>query len=410
MHDNALQAATTTEIIEFDPFSDDFFDDPYDTYRTLRDEAPVYYSDKYDFYALSRHADVLAAHLDAARFSSAYGLTVDMLVNKKPLGSNMMIMMDQPEHTQLRRMINQAFSRRTIEGLEPLVIATVKGFLDELDQRAEFDLIADFAALFPVEVISAMLGVPASDRQRIRHLVDDMLFREVGSAQMTDAGLEASFELATYLIDLVKEKRKTPDDLIISRLIEVRAIGPDGAERRLTDDDVAGFALLISGAGSETVTKLIGNGAALFELHPAQWQLVLDDAATVPAAVEEILRFSPPSQYQGRFTTEEVRLASGVIPAGSPTLLLTGAATRDPRAFERADEFDITRNAHAALAFGHGIHTCLGAWLARLESRVAFEEIRIRWPNFHVALEKGVRVNMANVAGYANLPFTTNCV
>jgi cytochrome P450 len=397
-----------TTTIEFDPFSDVFFDDPYDTYRRLRDEAPVYYSEKYDFYALSRHADVLAAHLDGGRFSSAYGLTVDMLLQKKPLGSNMMIMMDQPEHTQLRRMINQAFSKRTIENLEPLVIATVTSFLDQLGERTEFDLIGDFAALFPVEVISAMLGVPGPDRQKIRHLVDAMLFREAGSAQMTNEGLEASFELATYLIDLVKEKRRVPDDLIISRLIDVSAVGPDGAERRLSDDDVAGFSLLISGAGSETVTKLIGNGAALFQQHPEQWKLVLDDQGKIPAAVEEILRFNPPSQYQGRFTTEEVRLDSGVIPAGSPTLLLTGAATRDPRAFERADEFDITRSAHGALAFGHGIHTCLGAWLARLESRVAFEEIRRRWPNFHVALDEGVRVNMSNVAGYASLPFSTN--
>jgi cytochrome P450 len=398
----------TAGTLEFDPFSKDFFDDPYDTYRVLRDEAPVYYSARYDFYALSRHADVLAAHLDPGRFSSAYGLTLDMLLEKKRVEMNMMIMMDQPEHTQLRRMINQAFSRRTVEGLEPLVIKTVTSFLDVLNDRAQFDLIADFAALFPVEVISAMLGVPAPDRQQIRHWVDAMLFREAGSAQITEDGMVASLELAAYFIDLVGEKRQIPDDLIISRLIEVSAIDPDGSERRLSDDDVAGFSVLIAAAGSETVTKLIGNGAALFEANPEQWQLVLDDSAVIPRAVEEILRFNPPSQYQGRFTTEDVELESGVIPAGSPTLLLTGAATRDPRAFDRADEFDILRDAHAALAFGHGIHTCLGAWLARLESRVAFEEIRKRWPNFHVALDEGIRVNMSNVAGYANLPFFTS--
>jgi cytochrome P450 len=408
VNEELSSAPVSTETIEFDPFSSDFFDDPYDTYRALRDDAPVYYSNKYDFYALSRHADVLAAHLDPGRFSSAYGLTVDMLLEKKRVGMNMMIMMDQPEHTQLRRMINQAFSRRTIEGLEPLVIETVKSFLGDLDGRAEFDLIADFAALFPVEVISAMLGVPSPDRQQIRHWVDAMLFREAGSPNITQEGMVASLELATYFIDLVKEKRQNPDDLIISRLIEVSAVDTDGSERRLSDDDVAGFSVLISAAGSETVTKLIGNGAALFDSHPEQWRLVLDDSGMIPAAVEEILRFNPPSQYQGRFTTQEVRLESGVIPAGSPTLLLTGAATRDPRAFDRADEFDITRDAHAALGFGHGIHTCLGAWLARLESRVAFEEIRTRWPNFHVDLDQGVRVNMSNVAGYAHLPFFTS--
>jgi cytochrome P450 len=400
-----VQPTASAGAIEFDPFSDDFFDDPYDTYRALRDNAPIYHSEKYDFYALSRHADVLAAHLDPRRFSSAYGLTVDMLLQKTRVDVNMMIMMDQPEHTQLRRMINQAFSRRTVEGLEPLVIETVKSLLDALGERSEFDLVADFAALFPVEVISAMLGVPGPDRQQIRHQVDAMLYREAGSPEITTEGMVASLELATYLLDLVKEKRNSPDDRIISRLIEVSTVDADGIEHRLSDDDVAGFSVLIAGAGSETVTKLIGNGAALFERHPAQWQMVLADEGAIPAAVEEILRFNPPSQYQGRFTTEDVAVESGTIPAGSPTLLLTGAATRDPRAFERADEFDITRGAHAALAFGHGIHTCLGAWLARLESRVAFEEIRQRWPNFHVDLDRGVRVNMANVAGYSNLPF-----
>jgi cytochrome P450 len=231
-----VQPTASAGAIEFDPFSDDFFDDPYDTYRALRDNAPIYHSEKYDFYALSRHADVLAAHLDPRRFSSAYGLTVDMLLQKTRVDVNMMIMMDQPEHTQLRRMINQAFSRRTVEGLEPLVIETVKSFLDALGERSEFDLVADFAALFPVEVISAMLGVPGPDRQQIRHQVDAMLYREAGSPEITTEGMVASLELATYLLDLVKEKRNSPDDRIISRLIEVSTVDADGIEHRLSDD------------------------------------------------------------------------------------------------------------------------------------------------------------------------------
>jgi len=395
-------------VVEFDPFSRDFFDDPYETYRALRDHAPVFYSERYGFYALSRHADVLAAHQDPGRFSSAYGVTVDMLLEKKPVGMNMMILMDQPEHTRLRRLINQAFSRRTVQGLEPLVAETVRGFLDGLAGRTEFDLVADFASLFPVEVISAMLGVPGPDRQQIRHWVDAMLYREAGNAHVTDEGVTAALELVSYFLELTKEKRTSPDHLIISRLIEVSATEPDGSEWRLSDDDVAEFSVLIAGAGSETVTKLIGSGAALFERHPSQWKMILEDREMIPGAIEEVLRFNPPSQYQGRFVTEDVRLDSGVIPAGSPTLLVTGSATRDPRAFDRADEFDIARGGHAALAFGHGIHTCLGAWLARLESRVAFEEIRQRWPDFHVDVDRGKRVSMSNVAGYSNLPFYTS--
>jgi cytochrome P450 len=397
-------ATDSGRSVEFDPFSDVFFDDPYETYAALRDAAPVYFSEKYGFYALSRHADVVAAHQDTQRFSSSYGVTVDMLMEKRRVDMNMMIIMDQPGHTQLRRLVNQAFSRRTIEGLEPLVTGTVRGFLDALDGRNDFDIVGDFAALFPVEVISAMLGVPEPDRQQIRHWVDTMLFREEGNAQTTDVGITASLELAGYFLELTKAKRKAPDNLIVSKLIEVEVKDAEGTEHRLSDSDVATFALLIAGAGSETVTKLIGNGTALFDRHPDQWQKVLDDEALVPEAVEEVLRFNPPSQYQGRFATEAVELEGGTIPANSPTLLLTGSATRDPRAFDRADEFDITRGRQTSLAFGYGIHTCLGAWLARLESRVAFEEMRRRWPHFEVDFANAARVNMSNVAGYSSLP------
>jgi cytochrome P450 len=400
------QRATSLSTVEFDPFSDTFFDDPYKTYAALRDTAPVYFNEKYGFYALSRHADVVAAHQDSQRMSSSYGVTVDMLVEKQRVDSNMMIIMDQPAHTQLRRLVNQAFSRRTVDGLEPLVTNTVRRYLDDLDGRTEFDIVADFGALFPVEVISAMLGVPEPDRQQVRHWVDSFLSREEGNPNTTQEGIEASLLMAGYFLELTKEKRRSPDNLIISKLVEVEVTDPDGTQRRLSDDDVAAFAVLIAGAGSETVTKLIGNGVALFDRNPAQWQMVLDDETVIPAAIEEILRYNPPSQYQGRFAVEEVAFESGVIPAGSPTLLLTGSATRDPRAYERPDAFDITRGSRTTLAFGYGVHSCLGAWLARLESRVAFEGIRHLWPHHQVDFGRSVRVNMSNVAGYSNLPIS----
>jgi cytochrome P450 len=161
---------------------------------------------------------------------------------------------------------------------------------------------------------------------------------------------------------------------------------------------------LIAGAGSETVTKLVGSGVVLFDEHPDQWELVLGNDAMIPGAIEEILRMHPPSQYQGRYAVVDVEFDGGTIPAGSATLLLTGAATRDPRTFESPDVFDITRGGHTTLAFGYGAHSCLGAWLARLESRVAFSEIRRRWPRLAVDRSGLRRVNMSNVAGYSNVP------
>jgi cytochrome P450 len=251
-----------------------------------------------------------------------------------------------------------------------------------------------------------MLGVPEPDRQQVRHWIDSFLSREEGNPNTTQEGIEAALLMASYFLELTKEKRLSPDNLIISKLVDVEVTEPDGTQRRLSDDDVAAFAVLIAGAGSETVTKLIGSGVALFDRNPDQWQMVLDDETVIPAAIEEILRYNPPSQYQGRFAVEDAAFDGGVIPAGSPTLLITGSATRDPRAYDQPDVFDITRGGRATLAFGYGVHSCLGAWLARLETRVAFEGIRRLWPRYQVDFDRSVRVNMSNVAGYSNLPIS----
>jgi cytochrome P450 len=234
--------------------------------------------------------------------------------------------------------------------------------------------------------------------------MDLALARRPGDPSPTEEGIVASFETAEYFLELIKDKRKHPDDLIISKLIAAEIVDPDGTRRRLSDDEVAGFSLLIAGAGSETVTKLIGNGVVLFDQHPDQWQAVLDDESKLPAAIEEMLRFQPPSQYQGRFALEDLEFEGGSIPAGNPVLLITGSATRDPAAFERPDEFDISRGGYTTLAFGYGAHSCLGAWLARLESKVAFTEIRRRWPRLKVEHSGLKRVNMVNVAGFSQVP------
>jgi cytochrome P450 len=285
-----------------------------------------------------------------------------------------------------------------------LVAGVICDFLDQIDGRGSFDLVEDFSALFPVEVVSAMLGVPEGDRQQVRIWVDTFLHREEGDAGTTQAGMEASLQMAGYFLELAQAKRVDRDGLLISKLIEAVLEDDNGVEHHLSDADVAAFAVLIAGAGSETVTKLIGSGVVLFDRHPDQWGLVLADAAAIPGAIEEVLRIYPPSQYQGRFALEDTTFSGGTIPAGSPVLLLTGAATRDPRAFDRPNEFDIARGGHTTVAFGYGAHSCLGAWLARLESKVAFEEIRRRWPKLTVQHEGLRRVNMSNVAGYSNVP------
>jgi len=391
--------------MEFDPYSDSFFDDPYDTYRWMRDAAPVYYSERWDFHALTRYEDVVAAHRDWESFSSAYGVTLDALSTHQRFDElNMLILLDPPEHERLRKLVRQVFTKAAIANLEPLVTDVVTSHVDALAGRTQFDLVADFAALFPVEIISSMLGVPPGERQQIRLWTDGFLHREPNNPFATESGVAASMAMGEYFLELAREKRRRPDDLIISRLVTASYEDETGVTHRLTDQDIGTFAVLLAAAGSETVTKLMGNGAMAFHHFPDQWELVLADPGLIPGAIEEMLRLNPPSQYQGRFTTREVELKGGTIPAGSPTLLVTGAATRDPRAYERADVFDIKRGGAATLAFGYGAHSCLGSWLARLETRVALQQLREHWPRLDVDTNGLQRVTMSNVAGYSHIP------
>jgi cytochrome P450 len=386
-------------VREFDPLSADFFDDPYDTYRWLRDEHPVYYNERYGFWALSRYADVVKAHRDWQTFTSTKGITLDQLAVKDigSLATGSIIFMDPPEHERLRRMVSRVFTPKAVADLEPMVRDLITKYLDPLVGDPTFDFTADFAGPFPVEVICVILGVPEGDRQQIRHWVDEMLTREPGDPKPTAKGMESGFNTIVYLYELAQEKRRNPTDDMLSGLVA----------EGLSDDEIAGFGVLLAGAGSETVTKLVGGGVVLFERNPTEWEKVLaDPAGALPGAVEEILRFWAPSQYQGRRSTVASEWHGVTIPADEPVLLVTGAANRDEREYPDPDRFDIGRPPSLSVGFGHGIHTCLGAALARLESRVAFEEIAKRWPRYIVQDDGLRRVQMSNVAGYSNVPVT----
>ena len=396
----------TGGALEFDPFSAAFFDDPYPIYRRLRDESPLYFSERYGFWALSRYADVVAAHRDHQTFSSSRGVDLSTLSKDPELirKYRMIIMMDPPEHDRFRGLVNRVFTPRAVASLEPMIREVINGYLDALGAAAEFDAVTDFSAPFPVEVISRMLGVPRDDRQRIRQWIDRQLHREPGQVDPTPDGSQAGMEAGAYFFALAAEKRRCPGDDMLSALATVKVDRGDGKMTGLDDAEIAGFASLLGGAGAETVTKLVGNAVVLFARHPDQWELVRDHPGMIPAAVEEILRYWPPSQYQGRFSARDSTHYRSRLPAGQPVLLITGAATRDPRAFERPDIFDVTRPANLAIGFGHGVHSCLGAALARMESRIAIEELARRWPQFEID-EGGLRrVQMSNVAGFSEVP------
>lgn len=249
---------------EFNPLSRDFFDDPYDTYRWMRDEAPCYYNEQYGFWALSRFDDVVAAHRDWKTFSSEHGLTIDQLTDpNNTMKHTSIIMMDPPVHDRMRKLVSRVFTPRAVAALEPVVVDVVTEHLEPLEGRRDFDLLSEFAAPFPVEVISQILGVPKEDRQQIRHWTDDMLHREPDDPRPTPKGMESGLHQVLYFLELSKAKRAKPGDDMVSRLTEVEVADDDGELHKLTDEEIAGFATLLAAAGSETVTKLIGNGVVL---------------------------------------------------------------------------------------------------------------------------------------------------
>ncbi|MBX3024093.1 cytochrome P450 [bacterium] len=391
--------------MELNPFSWDFHADPYPTYRWLRDHAPVYRNEALGFFALSRWDDVVAASLAHEVYSSAQGTVLEMdraIAESFPI----IIFMDPPRQTRLRRLVSKAFTPARIAALEPFIRATAVALLDRMRDAGGCDFIADFAARLPIAVISAMIGVPDGDRDMVRAWTDESLDRDADSPQIPARALAASARLGQYFYALASEKRAHPSDDMISLLAHAEVIDDEGGAQRLTDAELVGFCNLLSAAGNETVTKLLGNAVVLLARHPEQRRRLVADPGRIPDAVEECLRYWPPSQYQGRTLTRDVALHGVTMPRGAFVLLLTGAACRDERQFADADRFDIAREVPLQLAFGHGAHKCLGAALARLESRIALEELHARIPAYEIDEAACRRVHMSNVHGFAAVPMT----
>ncbi|MCV7359609.1 cytochrome P450 [Mycolicibacterium fluoranthenivorans] len=394
---------TTAELV-FDPFSEEYFTNPFEIYRRMRTEAPLYYSADQDFYALTRHADVSAALKDHEAFSSSRGCDLAMVQSDEPPQKSI-IFMDPPDHRHMRSLLNKAFTPRAVQAQKNTIIEQIDRFLGRITGD-EFDVVQDFSAPFPVEVITRMAGVEDEYRQQVRHWIDTSLSREPGQIGYSEAGMQANIDTAIYYYSLVQKRRENPQDDMISRLIAAEIPREDGELHKLDDIEITGFATLLGGAGAETVTKLIGTAVVLFARHPDQWQKLIDNRELVPDAVEELLRFEGPVQYNVRYTLKEAHVPSGVIPAGKAVFLISAAANRDPDAFTDADRFDIERDRTEAqnLGLGYGIHSCLGAALARMESVIALEKLLDFMPRYEVDFAGLERVRMQNVAGYARVP------
>ncbi|MBE1549344.1 cytochrome P450 [Mycobacterium sp. OAS707] len=394
----------TKPKLKFNPVAQEYFENPYEIYKRMRDEAPVYYDEEEDFYALTRHADVAAALKDYESFSSSRGCDLGM-VRTGEVPQRSIIFMDPPDHRHMRSLLNKAFTPRAIQSQRDTVVELVEHYLSKVDPE-NFDVVQDFSGPFPVEVITRMAGVPEDFRQQVRHWIDTSLEREPGQIELSEKNMQANIDSAMYYYSLVQERRESPQDDMISRLIAAEIPDDEGKLRKLDDIEITGFTTLLGGAGAETVTKLVGSAVVEFARHPEQWQMLLDDRSKVPDAVEELLRYVGPVQYNVRYTLKEAHLPSGTVPAHKPVFLMKAAANRDPRAFDNAETFDITRDKAQSqnLGLGYGIHSCLGAALARLETTIALEHLLDFMPRYEVNFAGLQRVTMQNVAGYRNVP------
>jgi cytochrome P450 len=392
-----------TDEIRYDPFDYEIDADPHPIWRRMRDEAPLYRNDEFDFYALSRFEDVMHASLDTETYSSAYGTVLDMMADE-PGNSPMMIFQDPPEHTRLRKLVSRAFSPRRMSELEPRIREIARSYLEPFADSSGFDYVAEFGAKLPVMVIGSMLGVPVEDQDHIRILTDELLHRDEGETDSSVRMARINKDLFGYFARYITERRTNPRDDMMTDLVQAEIELEDGSRSRLSDEQILAFIALLSGAGNETVARLIGWTGVLLSKNPGERQKLVDNPELIPNAVEELLRYEAPSPVQGRRTTRDAEWHGQKLPTGSKLLLLTGSAGRDERHYEDADAFRVEREIDRHVSLGFGAHFCLGASLARMEGRVAIEETLRLFPEWEVDERGAERVHTSTVRGYAKLP------
>ena len=395
--------AQSPQDLDWDPYDSLIDDDPYPTWKRMRDESPVYRNDTYDFWALARYQDIESAHKDTLTFSSAYGTVLERM-NGTADTTGMMIFMDPPDHSHLRSLVSRVFTPRRVGALEQTIRNLCAELLDPHVGQGGFDYVRDFAAQLPSRVISSLVGVPPEDQEEQRRRVDGMFHIEPGVGMANAKSAESAFALVTYLAELVALRTAQPKGDLVSDLVQAHIVDGDGQTRRLTGDEGTRFALLLYSAGTETVAKLLGNAAVILGRHPDQRSDLANDVTLIPNAVEELLRFEAPSPINGRWTTRDVIVHGVEIPAHSRVLLLNGSAGRDERAFPDPDRFDVRRKMSHHLSFGYGAHFCVGAALARLEGRIALEETLRRFPCWEVDDEGLTRAHTSTVRGYHRVP------
>ena len=401
----------STEPIAFDPYDYAFQEDPYPTYARLRAEDPLHHNEQHDVWVLTRHADIADAVRNEGVYSNGMGVSIDKGAWGPDAHKVMSILaLDPPRQTRLRSLVSRGFTPRRVRELEPQIQRIVDRHLDAALESDSFDWITDFAGRMPMDVISELMGVPEADRDEVRRLADLLVHREDGVHDVPAAGVEAAITLFGYYADMLAQRKQQPTDDLTSALLAARLENGSSDGDRLDDEEIIAFLFLMVVAGNETTTKLLGNALFHLSAHPDQRRARLrrTPAGSSPGSRRRCAT-TPPARCWPGTCWPTSSCTDRVAPAGSKLLIVLGSANRDERVFDRPDEYDITRDpAELAqlLSFGGGRHFCLGANLARLEARIALEELVRRVRTSTSTATGAVRVHSINVRGFAELPVT----
>ena len=393
---------STDSDVHFDPYDVELIADPYPMFARLRDQAPLYYNAEYDFFAMSRFADVNKAVIDHVTYSSARGVILELIKANLEIPSGMLIFEDPPIHDVHRKLLSRMFTPRKIGALEPMIRDFCAQLLDPLVGSGRFDFVKDLGAIMPMKVISMLLGIPENDQEYIRDRANAQLRTEAGKPmKAVERGLSVGEQFEAY----IDWRAKNPSDDIMTDLLNVEFVDETGTTRRLTRNEILVYLNVVAGAGNETTTRLIGWAGKVLAEHPDQRRELVENPALIPQAIEELLRYEPPAPHMSRYVTRNVTLYDQTVPEGSVMMMLLGAACRDERQFgPDASKFDIHREVRPHLTFSVGTHFCLGSALARLEGRVALEEILKRFPEWDLDLANAKLSPTSTVRGWETLP------
>ena len=388
--------------VYFDPYDVDINADPYPVFKRLREEAPLYYNAQHDFYAVSRYEDVNRGIVDHGTFSSAKGAIIELIKADFPIPSGVLIFEDPPIHDIHRKLLARMFTPRKIALLEQKIRDYCVNCLDPVVGSGKFDFVTDLGAVMPMKTISALIGIPEADEQAIRDHVTGQMKTEAGQPmKAAEEGLVSGDVFADY----VDWRVDNPSDDIMTELLNVEFVDENGVTRKLTRDELLIYINVVAGAGNDTTTRLIGWAAKVLAENPDQRRQLVEDPKLIPAAVEELVRFEPPAPHVARYVTRDVEIHGQTVPMGSVMMMLIGAGNRDHRQFAPdGDVFDINRERRNHLGFSVGAHFCLGSSLARLEGRVALEEILKRFPEWEVDLPNAVFSTTSTIRGWDSMP------